>query len=142
MELRAHFLLVRPDLTLHCLALIPLLYFFETHFLWIIIALRSKYYISVSKFEFCNSITCLTIFSDGWLTDRFVDFFYFFLLHATFIPVSLYVSMSLIRSLQSYFMQNDLGTFALDTIHTYCTYIHTYIHTCYSNCPTLIEPIP
>ena len=38
----------------------------------------------------------------------FIDFFYFFLLHATFIPVSLYVSMSMIRSLQSYFMNNDL----------------------------------
>ena len=36
------------------------------------------------------------------------NFFYFFLLHATFIPVSLYVSMSLSRSAQSYFMNNDL----------------------------------
>jgi phospholipid-transporting ATPase len=35
-------------------------------------------------------------------------FFYYFLLHATFIPVSLYVSMSLVRSFQSYFMNNDL----------------------------------
>jgi len=38
----------------------------------------------------------------------FIDFFYFFLLHATFIPVSLYVSMAIIRSFQSYFMNNDL----------------------------------
>jgi phospholipid-transporting ATPase len=38
----------------------------------------------------------------------FVDFFYFFLLHATFIPVSLYVSMSVIRYFQAYFMNNDL----------------------------------
>ena len=36
-----------------------------------------------------------------------VAFFYFFLLHATFIPVSLYVSMTLARALQSYFMIND-----------------------------------
>jgi phospholipid-translocating ATPase/phospholipid-transporting ATPase len=35
-------------------------------------------------------------------------FFYYLLLHATFIPVSLYVSMSLVRSFQSYFMNNDL----------------------------------
>jgi phospholipid-transporting ATPase len=38
----------------------------------------------------------------------FQDFFYFFLLHATFIPVSLYVSMSVSRYFQSYFMNNDL----------------------------------
>ena len=38
----------------------------------------------------------------------FVQFFYYFLLHATFIPVSLYVSMSLVRSFQSYFMNGDL----------------------------------
>lgn len=38
----------------------------------------------------------------------FIDFFYFFLLHATFIPVSLYVSMSITRYFQSYFMNNDL----------------------------------
>jgi phospholipid-transporting ATPase len=38
----------------------------------------------------------------------FVQFFYFFLLHATFIPVSLYVSMSIVRFFQSYFMNNDL----------------------------------
>eukprot|EP01038_Epipyxis_sp_PR26KG_P007375 gene7375-10046_t len=38
----------------------------------------------------------------------FIDFFYFFLLHATFIPVSLYVSMAVIRYFQSYFMMNDL----------------------------------
>jgi phospholipid-transporting ATPase len=37
-----------------------------------------------------------------------VQFFYFFLLHATFIPVSLYVSMTLVRFFQSYFMNNDL----------------------------------
>lgn len=37
----------------------------------------------------------------------FIDLFYFFLLHATFIPVSLYVSMSMTRYLQSYFMQKD-----------------------------------
>lgn len=38
----------------------------------------------------------------------FVKFFYYFLLHATFIPVSLYVSMSVIRFFQSYFMNQDL----------------------------------
>ncbi|KAJ1410249.1 hypothetical protein B484DRAFT_402969, partial [Ochromonadaceae sp. CCMP2298] len=37
----------------------------------------------------------------------FIDFFYFFLLHATFIPVSLYVSMSVIRYFQGYFMMMD-----------------------------------
>ncbi len=41
----------------------------------------------------------------------FIDFFYFFLLHATFIPVSLYVSMSIVRSFQSYFMNNDLDMY-------------------------------
>lgn len=38
----------------------------------------------------------------------FIQYFYFFLLHATFIPVSLYVSMTLVRFFQSYFMNNDL----------------------------------
>lgn len=37
-----------------------------------------------------------------------VEFFYFFLLHATFIPVSLYVSMSITRFFQSYLMNNNL----------------------------------
>lgn len=41
----------------------------------------------------------------------FVDFFYFFLLHATFIPVSLYVSMSVARYFQSKFMQMDLAMY-------------------------------
>jgi len=36
-----------------------------------------------------------------------VMFFYFFLLHATFIPVSLYVSMTLAQGLQKHFMQLD-----------------------------------
>jgi phospholipid-translocating P-type ATPase (flippase) len=38
----------------------------------------------------------------------FVQFFYVLLLHATFIPVSLYVSMTIARFGQSYFMENDL----------------------------------
>ena len=37
-----------------------------------------------------------------------VEFFYFFLLHATFIPVSLYVSMSIVRFFQSYVMNMNL----------------------------------
>ena len=37
-----------------------------------------------------------------------IKFFYFFLLHATFIPVSLYVSMALIRFAQAYLMNLDL----------------------------------
>lgn len=41
----------------------------------------------------------------------FIDYFYFFLLHATFIPVSLYVSMSVIRYFQSYFMNKDLDMY-------------------------------
>jgi phospholipid-transporting ATPase len=45
----------------------------------------------------------------------FVQFFYFFLLHATFIPVSLYVSMSVVRSFQSYFMNNDLEMYYATT---------------------------
>jgi magnesium-transporting ATPase (P-type) len=49
------------------------------------------------KWEFNNSVAY-------W----FIDFFYFFLLHATYIPVSLYVSMSIIRFFQSYLMKNDL----------------------------------
>ena len=35
-------------------------------------------------------------------------FFYLFLLHATFIPVSLYVSMSIARYFQRFFMNSDL----------------------------------
>jgi len=38
----------------------------------------------------------------------FVAFFYFFLLHATFIPVSLYVSMTVVRFFQAWFMNQDL----------------------------------
>jgi P-type E1-E2 ATPase len=47
----------------------------------------------------------------------FIQYFYYFLLHATFIPVALYVSMAMVRSLQSYFMNNDLEMYyaATDT---------------------------
>ena len=38
-------------------------------------------------------------------------FFYYFLLHATFIPVSLYVSMTMTRAFQSYFMNNDMDMY-------------------------------
>lgn len=41
----------------------------------------------------------------------FIKFAYYFLLHAQFIPVSLYVSMSLIRVFQTYFMNNDLDMY-------------------------------
>ena len=41
----------------------------------------------------------------------FLMFFYYFLLHATFIPVSLYVSMTMSRFLQSYFMNNDMNMY-------------------------------
>jgi len=41
----------------------------------------------------------------------FVKYFYFFLLHATFIPVSLYVSMAITRSFQSFFMNNDIDMY-------------------------------
>jgi len=44
-----------------------------------------------------------------------VQFFYFFLLHATFIPVSLYVSMSVTRFGQSFFMNNDLEMYYAPT---------------------------
>lgn len=40
-----------------------------------------------------------------------IQFFYFFLLHATFIPVSLYVSMSIVRYFQSKFMNYDLDMY-------------------------------
>jgi phospholipid-translocating P-type ATPase (flippase) len=43
--------------------------------------------------------------------EWFVKFFYFFLLHATFIPVSLYVTMTVMRFFQSYFMNNDLNMY-------------------------------
>ena len=45
----------------------------------------------------------------------FIDWFYFFLLHATFIPVSLYVSMSITRYFQSYFMNKDLDMYYAKT---------------------------
>jgi magnesium-transporting ATPase (P-type) len=41
----------------------------------------------------------------------FIKFFYFFLLHASFIPVSLYVSMSLVRFFQAWFMNSDLDMY-------------------------------
>ena len=41
----------------------------------------------------------------------FVKFFYFFLLHATYIPVSLYVSMATVRFFQSWFINNDLDMY-------------------------------
>lgn len=51
------------------------------------------------------------------ISNWFIQFFYFFLLHASFIPVSLYVSMSLVRFFQAYFMSNDLDMYheATDT---------------------------
>jgi P-type E1-E2 ATPase len=45
----------------------------------------------------------------------FIQYFYYFLLHATFIPVALYVSMAMVRSLQSYFMNNDLEMYYAPT---------------------------
>lgn len=59
-------------------------------------------------------------FWDAWYLDYsevkpgsnwFIMFFYFFLLHASMIPVSLYVSMSLARAGQMYFMNNDLDMY-------------------------------
>ena len=43
----------------------------------------------------------------AWL----IKFFYFFLLQATVIPVSLYVSMTIVRYFQSYFMNIDMEMF-------------------------------
>lgn len=40
-----------------------------------------------------------------------IQFFYFFLIHANFIPVSLYVTMTLARFFQSYFINNDLAMY-------------------------------
>eukprot|EP00605_Chrysophyceae_sp_TOSAG23-4_P001025 GSChrysophyteH1.ASY1.ANO1.1126.1 assembled CDS len=47
------------------------------------------------------------VIEEGPGTNWIIMFFYYFLLHATFIPVSLYVSMTLARALQSYFMMKD-----------------------------------
>jgi phospholipid-translocating P-type ATPase (flippase) len=44
-------------------------------------------------------------------SNWFVMFFYFFLLHASMIPVSLYVSMSITRAGQMYFMNKDLDMY-------------------------------
>jgi len=41
----------------------------------------------------------------------FIQFFYYFLLHASFIPVSLYVSMALARFFQSFFINHDLDMY-------------------------------
>ena len=41
----------------------------------------------------------------------FVKFFYFFLLHATYIPVSLYVTMATVRFFQSWFINSDLDMY-------------------------------
>jgi magnesium-transporting ATPase (P-type) len=41
----------------------------------------------------------------------FIEYFYSLLLHASFIPVSLYVSMSLVRYYQSVFMDWDLDMY-------------------------------
>ena len=49
------------------------------------------------------------------VSNWFISFFYFFLLHATFIPVSLYVSMAMVRSGQSYFMNQDLEMYYAPT---------------------------
>jgi magnesium-transporting ATPase (P-type) len=40
-----------------------------------------------------------------------IQFFYFLLLHANFVPVSLYVSMAFVRFFQSRFMQYDLDMY-------------------------------
>jgi magnesium-transporting ATPase (P-type) len=45
----------------------------------------------------------------------FVKFFYFFLLHSTFIPVSLYVSMATVRFFQSRFINADLEMYYVPT---------------------------
>ena len=45
------------------------------------------------------------------LVNFIISFFYFFLLHASCIPVSLYVSMSISRVGQMYFMNNDLDMY-------------------------------
>lgn len=54
-----------------------------------------------------------------WVTQ----FFYLLLLHASFVPVSLYVSMAMVRFGQSYFMINDLDMYyaPLD----YCASVRT-----------------
>jgi len=46
-----------------------------------------------------------------------VKFFTYYLLHASFIPVSLYVSMIFARFFQSYFMNNDLEMYYEKTDH-------------------------
>lgn len=48
----------------------------------------------------------IDIFGSFWLS-----FFRFFLLCYQFVPVSLYVTMTLVYAMQSFFMQNDLQMF-------------------------------
>lgn len=45
----------------------------------------------------------------------FVSLGYFFILHGTVVPVSLYVSMAVARYFQTFFMQNDLEMYSLST---------------------------
>ncbi len=44
-----------------------------------------------------------------------VAFFYFFLLMYSFVPISLYVSLTMVKALQAYFMNNDLNMYHADT---------------------------
>lgn len=82
----------------------------------------------IRKIIILLSIVCFTgaVGNTGWNQAKSVDslwylhlhpnpaanwflmFAYFFLLHSSFIPVSLYVSMSVVRFYQSFFMNNDL----------------------------------
>lgn len=58
-----------------------------------------------------NNISYLNWHDSSPISYWFVSFCSFFLLHATFIPVSLYVSMSMARYLQSQFMNGDLDMY-------------------------------
>lgn len=49
----------------------------------------------------------------GFVITYWLSFFRFFLLCYQFIPVSLYVTMSVVYTMQAVFMQNDLKLFVL-----------------------------
>lgn len=55
-----------------------------------------------------NTFTYLDENLNDPVGDWFIQFFYYLLLHSSFIPVSLFVMMQLVRFLQAYFMGADL----------------------------------
>ena len=52
---------------------------------------------------------------EGW-----IKFFYYFLVMAQFVPVSLYVSMSMTKNFQGRFLEWDLGVYHAETDTCVC----------------------